>query len=141
MVGTRTATLCRSSALVDAGAGLRFTVRRAGELLPAFAVRHDGAVHAYVNRCAHRGVELDWEHGRFFDRTAHRLICATHGAMYDPATGACVGGPCRRGGLMTLPVVETDGSVYLVETVELELVNVELTTTAATEIPSHGRTD
>jgi nitrite reductase/ring-hydroxylating ferredoxin subunit len=106
--------ICASTALVDGGDGVRFTVRQDdGAALPAFAIRHRREVHAYANRCAHRGVELDWEPGRFFDRERQYLICATHGALYAPATGACRGGPCG-GGLVKLAVIEKNNVVYLV---------------------------
>jgi nitrite reductase/ring-hydroxylating ferredoxin subunit len=105
--------VCPSTALVDGGDGVRFEVRRDGVPLQAFAVRHAGRVHAYLNRCAHVGVELDWQPGRFFDADGMVLICSTHGALYDPATGACLGGPCRGGGLVAVAVDEVDGAVVL----------------------------
>ncbi|MSQ21025.1 MAG: Rieske (2Fe-2S) protein, partial [Betaproteobacteria bacterium] len=43
------------------------------------------------------------------------LICSTHGALYDPATGACRGGPCRGNGLIPVPVVERDGTIHIEE--------------------------
>jgi len=46
--------ICASDALIDGGAGVRFEVRRAGGLLPAFAIRFRGSVHAYVNECRHQ---------------------------------------------------------------------------------------
>ncbi len=105
--------ICESSALVDGGTGVRCTWVLAGQPLPAFVVRHGGTVFVYLNRCAHRGVELDWEHGRFFDLAGRWLMCATHGALYDPASGSCVGGPCRGARLVAVPVTESDGKVWL----------------------------
>jgi nitrite reductase/ring-hydroxylating ferredoxin subunit len=43
------------------------------------------------------------------------LICATHGALYDPASGACLGGRCEGRGLKAVPVVERDGNIYCEE--------------------------
>jgi nitrite reductase/ring-hydroxylating ferredoxin subunit len=83
--------------------------------VPAFAIRCDGRVFAYVNACAHQGVELDWEEGAFFDDDGRHLVCATHGALYEPADGRCVGGPCKGRSLTALTVVERDGDVLLVE--------------------------
>lgn len=80
---------------------------------PAFAVRHQGIAHAYENRCAHRSLELDWIPGQFFDPEGRFLICATHGALYDPARGSCAGGPCAGQGLVAIPVVERDGEVLI----------------------------
>jgi nitrite reductase/ring-hydroxylating ferredoxin subunit len=105
--------ICRSEELSDRGAGVRFEQLRQGELVPAFAIRHRGRVRAFLNRCAHVGVELDWLPGRFFDDTASFLICATHGALYDPDTGCCAGGPCKGTGLIPLKAVEEDGAVYV----------------------------
>lgn len=105
--------LCTSDALVEAGAGLRFTVEAAREPVGAFAVRFHGGVFAYLNRCAHVAMELDWLPGQFFDSENEVLLCATHGAAYDPVSGACTGGPCAgRGGLRRLQVFERDGVVY-----------------------------
>lgn len=105
--------ICASGELVEGGTGHRFSVRRRGEVLPAFAIRFQGKVHAYINRCTHQGVELDWGDGRFFDRQGTHLICTTHGARYHPATGACTGGRCAGIGLTVLAVEEGGGSVYL----------------------------
>lgn len=107
--------ICDSDALVDAGEGVRFTVERHGETVPAFVVRHAGQVHAYLNRCAHVPVELDWLPGEFFDDSKVYLICAVHGALYAPDTGRCLGGRCQGVGLKPVPVSEQDGQVFLLE--------------------------
>ena len=105
--------LCESTALVDGGDGVLFTVTREGEEVPAFVIRHEGVAHAYVNRCRHIPVELDWMPGRFFDDEGVYLVCATHGALYEPASGRCAGGPCSGRGLEPLAVEERNGHIYL----------------------------
>lgn len=105
--------ICAAAMLVDGGPGVRFELDVAGTREPGFAVRHEGVVHAYLNRCAHVGVELDWQAGEFFDPETGLLMCATHGALYEPATGECRGGPCRGGRLIKLAVTERDGQIYL----------------------------
>lgn len=105
--------ICHGRELVERGRGIRFEVARRGELVPAFVVRFEGKVHAYLNRCAHRSLELDWNAGDFFDAFAVHLLCATHGARYAPGTGICVGGPCTGARLVKLAVVEDEGNVYL----------------------------
>ena len=105
--------ICASADLPNGGTAVRFTVERHGVAEPAFAVRHRGTVHAYLNRCAHAPVEMDWQEGQFFDRSGLYLTCSMHGALYDPANGECLAGPCYGKGLTPLSVVERDGGIYL----------------------------
>ena len=107
--------LCRSEELDVGGTGLRFEVQKDGEKRPAFAVRSTAGISAFLNRCGHRDLELDWSPGEFFDLDARLLICATHGALYDPQSGACKGGPCNGVGLRPLSVMEAAGLVYLID--------------------------
>ena len=102
--------LCASSELQDGGRAVAFDVVYAGQVLRAFAIRYEGLVHAYLNRCSHVPMEMDYQEGRFFDDTGRWLLCATHGAAYAPDTGACVGGPCR-GGLVKVELTEEGGQV------------------------------
>ncbi len=113
--------VCETQRLHNGGAGVRFAVRIQGDVRPAFAVRYENRVYAYVNECAHRSVQLDWNEGDFFDTEGRFLVCATHGARYYPETGACAGGPCNGRGLTALPVEETDGAVRLMASDEMEL--------------------
>jgi nitrite reductase/ring-hydroxylating ferredoxin subunit len=107
--------ICTSDELVDGGRGLRFTVDRHGFSEPAFAVRFRGRPYAYLNRCAHVPVELDWQPGEFFDLSGLYLICATHGALYAPESGHCLGGRCNGKGLVAVSLVEHDGQIFLIE--------------------------
>ena len=111
--GAGSCLVCASSDLADGGDGLRFDVVRKNETTPAFAIRHGGRVYAYLNRCAHIAMELDWKPGKFLDAEGEYLICSTHGALYAPESGACRGGPCRGAGLTRLDVFEADGRVYM----------------------------
>ena len=104
--------ICGSPDLMEGGDGVRFELERGAERVPAFAVRFEGMVRAYLNRCAHMPMELDWKPGRFFDGEGLLLVCSTHGALYAPGTGACLGGPCA-GALVRLDVDERDGAVYV----------------------------
>lgn len=104
--------ICDSDALVDGGEGVRFPVAIFGEAAVGFVVRFRGTAYAYLNRCAHVPIELDWVQGQFFALDGQFLMCATHGAVYRPDTGACAGGPCRGGKLRPITVREVDGKVY-----------------------------
>jgi nitrite reductase/ring-hydroxylating ferredoxin subunit len=103
--------LCASADLKDGELAVPFDVVYQGQTCRAFAIRFEGQVHAYLNRCAHVAMELDFQPNRFFDSTGRWLICATHGAMYQPQTGACGGGPCR-GALVKIDLTELDGVVH-----------------------------
>jgi len=105
--------ICASVELAEGGDGVRFELESEGEIAPAFAIRHGGRVYAYLNRCAHIAMELDWKQGKFFDTDREYLICSTHGALYAPESGACRGGPCRGAKLAGLHVFEAGGNVYL----------------------------
>ena len=104
--------ICDSDALVDGGAGVRFPVSVSGEAATGFVVRYRGRPYAYLNRCAHVPIELDWVEGQFFESGGEYLMCATHGAVYRPESGVCAGGPCRGARLRQIAVHETDGKVY-----------------------------
>jgi nitrite reductase/ring-hydroxylating ferredoxin subunit len=103
--------LCSSGALIDAQPAVPFDVIYEGLTCRAFAVRHKGHVQAYLNRCAHIPMEMDYQANRFFDESGKWLLCATHGAVYKPETGECVEGPCR-GNLVKITLSESDGNVY-----------------------------
>jgi len=107
--------ICESSALTDGGPGVRFKVDMPGAQAAAFVIRYDARVYAYLNSCAHIPVELDWMEGEFFDKAGLYLVCATHGATYEPASGHCIMGPCKGSHLVAAQVEERDGSVYLLE--------------------------
>lgn len=107
--------ICASDALQEGGRGVRFTVDWHGRPTPAFVIRHQGVPRAFLNQCGHVPVELDWQEGEFFDADGVYLVCATHGALYDPEDGGCVSGRCGGKGLTALPVEERDDRICLTE--------------------------
>lgn len=102
--------LCNSGDLLEGGQAVPFDVLYAGQTCRAFAVRFNGLAHAYLNRCTHVAMELDWQPNRVFDTTGQWLLCASHGAAYQPDTGQCAGGPCQ-GGLVKIMLVDNGGVV------------------------------
>ncbi len=107
--------ICSSDALQEGGLAVRFTARLYGEEPPAFVIRYQGRVHAYVNECVHIPLELDQKPGHVFDMTGQFLVCSVHGAFFAPHDGRCLGGPCSGPGLVPLPVEERCGLVWLKE--------------------------
>jgi len=103
--------LCQSADLRDSSRAVPFEVLYFSQRCTAFAVRYAGTVYAYLNRCSHVPMEMDYLPNEFFDSTGHWLMCATHGAMYAPQTGQCRMGPCR-GGLIKIATSETQAGVH-----------------------------
>jgi nitrite reductase/ring-hydroxylating ferredoxin subunit len=111
-VGSPPEHLCASAKLAEKGSAFVFDVLQWREPARAFALRFDGQVVAYLNRCVHVPTEMDWQPGEFLDSRQEFILCSTHGAAYEPLSGRCAGGPCGRGGLTALRVEERDGQVY-----------------------------
>ena len=103
--------LCASDALQERGRAHSFDVLQYREPARAFALRFEGQVVAYLNRCAHVAMEMDYQPNRFFDDSGQWIICATHGALYEPRTGRCMAGPCRHA-LVKIDLTEHDGVVH-----------------------------
>lgn len=104
--------VCSSEQVQEGGRGVRFGVSAFGDKATGFVVRHKGVVYAYLNRCAHVPIELDWAEGEFFESSGLYLMCSTHGAIYVPESGFCAGGPCKGGRLRPIGVTEEGGQIY-----------------------------
>jgi nitrite reductase/ring-hydroxylating ferredoxin subunit len=86
------------------GHTVKFVLRCGGRMVDGFAVNHDGEYRAYVNRCPHVGTPLDLWPNEFLAEDGRTLVCATHGAIFEPPTGRCLAGPCAGDGLTPLPL-------------------------------------
>lgn len=109
----RDRTICESSLLESGGTGHKFLVEHDGEQLQAFVIRFGGKIYAYLNECPHLFLELDWDHGEFFDVSEEYIICTNHGALFEPTSGVCVSGPCYGASLPSVPITEVDNAVML----------------------------
>ena len=103
-----------------AGEAYEVVVARVGELAPGetkkfflrwrdreeecFLVNHDGALYAYINRCCHVPMTMDWIDDQFMTEDKRYILCATHGACYLPDTGECVVGPPLGSFLTLVPI-------------------------------------
>src|SRR5581483_6119709 len=78
----------------------------------AFVVRlATGELRAFVNRCRHANLPLDWGDERFLDE-AGKIACRAHGARFEPEDGRCFEGPCW--GKQLRPVkVELEGELIV----------------------------
>jgi nitrite reductase/ring-hydroxylating ferredoxin subunit len=104
--------LCPAAALQERGRAQVWQVLQHGRPVRAFALRFGGRPRAYLNRCLHVAVEMDWQPGEFLDLDRRWIVCSMHGAAYEPADGRCVGGPCAGGRLTAISIEDDGGQVY-----------------------------
>ncbi|TAL82532.1 MAG: Rieske (2Fe-2S) protein [Rhodanobacter sp.] len=113
---TRSQRLCPLQEIPDGGA-TAVDARLCGadgvdELVSVILLRRGGQVWGYLNVCPHAGRRLDYAPGKFLLQQ-DTLICAVHGASFEQASGACVGGPCRGESLHRVRIRVEDGTVDL----------------------------
>ena len=95
------------------GTTKKFTCDVNGQPVDAFLANVRGEFVAYVNRCVHLPITLDLEDNDFFTCDGNLFVCKTHGSVYEPRAGKCVGGPGQGKLLERLPLVVEDGAIYL----------------------------
>lgn len=76
-------------------------------------VRYDGQYHAYLNWCPHLGIELNFMPDQFMDDDGRFITCANHGALFEPASGECLSGPCGGEHLLPVPLEVRDGRILV----------------------------
>jgi nitrite reductase/ring-hydroxylating ferredoxin subunit len=81
--------------------------------LQGLVVRRRGELRAYVNRCPHKGNPLNLRPHEFLTPDGSLLLCNSHGALFEIATGLCVAGPCAGAALTPVPIVVRGGCVLL----------------------------
>lgn len=111
--------LCRLDELEDPGSRA-FTVGAGDWPLRGLLVRRHGDVHAYLNRCPHAGHPLNLRPHEFLTPDRSLVVCNSHGALFEIATGYCVDGPCAGASLRRIPVRVQAGYVLLDERVRIE---------------------
>ena len=97
---------------LEHGTSKKFTMRRGGRDLEALLVNYQGNHFAYVNRCPHTGITLDWVNNQFFSSDNRYIMCATHGAVFEPPSGECIWGPCVGLSLQSMPIEIDAGQIY-----------------------------
>jgi nitrite reductase/ring-hydroxylating ferredoxin subunit len=96
---------------IPAGKSKKFLLPVGALEVECFVVNWNGGYHAYVNKCRHIAMSLDWVENRFFDEDGCFLLCATHGALYEPDSGRCVDGPPLGKRLIKVPLELRDGEI------------------------------
>lgn len=100
--------LCRPEELAE-GQSRGFVI----DDLRILLVRRHGQVHAYENRCPHRGIPLEWVPDQFLDHSGSLIQCAAHGALFLIESGECVTGPCVGEALEPVTVLEDSDGIWL----------------------------
>jgi nitrite reductase/ring-hydroxylating ferredoxin subunit len=94
------------------GTSKKFTLQCGGATIEAMLINYQGDLYAYLNRCRHIGISLDWVDNQFFTDDKRYVICANHGATYEPTTGVCIWGPCEGESLDRVPLEFEGNKIY-----------------------------
>jgi nitrite reductase/ring-hydroxylating ferredoxin subunit len=78
-----------------------------------FVVRRGDDVYAYQNYCMHVGHPLNWKPDSFLTKDGSRIMCSSHGALYEIDSGICVAGPCPGKKLNAVEVSVREGQIYV----------------------------
>ena len=87
--------------------------------LKGFLIKVGTDVHAYLNRCAHQAMPLNYLPDRFLTYDGSMILCTAHGAIFEKSTGFCVAGPCAGRSLTRVPVRVVAGYVLLEDGVDV----------------------
>lgn len=90
----------------------KFLLRCQGRTIEGLLVSYEGNLFAYVNRCRHMSLSLDWVDNHFFTEDRRYIICANHGATYEPTTGECIWGPCFGAFLQGVPLKVSGEKIF-----------------------------
>ncbi len=99
---------------LKSGESMKFMLPIRGADEECFLINFGGEFHAYVNRCRHVPMAMDWVDNQFFAEDGRYLMCQTHNAYYEPASGECIAGPptaCGKYLYRVLTEIE-DGVIY-----------------------------
>ena len=94
-------------------AAREFTLESNSTPVNLFVININKNYFAYVNRCPHTGVTLNWQPDQFFDIDNHFIQCSTHGALFRFDDGYCVRGPCVGTKLQSLPLKIENDTIYV----------------------------
>jgi len=104
--------VCKLSELDDPGCK-EFRIGDGDWPFKGFVVRQGDEIYAYQNFCMHAGHPLNWKPDGFLTGDGSRIICASHGAIYEIKSGFCVAGPCPGKKLHAVESEVRDGVVVV----------------------------
>ena len=78
-------------------------IRGENKYLPGIIVyKSKESIHIWGNNCPHANLSLDLIEGKVQSKN-NDLLCANHGAKFNPETGECFKGPCKNSFLKAFP--------------------------------------
>ncbi|WP_181918258.1 Rieske 2Fe-2S domain-containing protein [Wenzhouxiangella sp. 15190] len=104
--------LCPSDDLTE-GQYREFQIEQDEQPVWLIVTRQAGQPRGWLNLCPHQGRPLNFAPDRFLTDEDNRLVCAHHGAVFDPASGVCVSGPCQNATLRDIALDESDGRILV----------------------------
>jgi nitrite reductase/ring-hydroxylating ferredoxin subunit len=110
--------ICRLDDL-QPGAARGFAIGTGDWPLRGLVVRLNNDVHGYINRCPHVGHPLNLRPHQFLTADSTLILCSSHGALFEKATGYCVAGPCAGRQLHPVPLKIESGFVMLTDEVDV----------------------
>jgi nitrite reductase/ring-hydroxylating ferredoxin subunit len=97
---------------LEPGQTKKFILPCGSREVEAFVLNYAGTLYAYVNRCRHVPMSMDWIENRFLTDDGRYILCATHGACYEPETGECIEGPAYGKFLITVPLTICNEEIF-----------------------------
>ncbi len=102
--------LCKTEDIADPGSRA-FEIGEGHQQKSLFVVHKDGQFTAYLNRCPHTGVNLDWQEHQFLNMDNLYIQCSTHDALFEIDSGKCIAGPCVGDALDPVKLMIRDGII------------------------------
>ena len=98
----RNTNLCKIEDLKEKTA---IVIKGENKYLPGIIIyKENKSIHMWWNNCPHANLTLDLIEGKVQAKN-NDLLCANHGAKFNPKTGECFKGPCKNSFLKSFPFV------------------------------------
>jgi len=101
-----------SLALIADHRARNFVLQIGDSRFHGFVVRLGETARGYVDRCPHAGLPLAQALDDYMTADGLLIACSWHGALFDPDSGLCVGGPCGGARLKAWPLEVRDGTIF-----------------------------
>ena len=87
-------------------------IQHQGRPVWLIVTRQSGRIRAWFNVCPHQGRSLNYAPDRFLTDPNGQLVCAAHGAVFEPENGVCTNGPCLGAALKAIETVEHNEQIF-----------------------------